>query len=79
MLGRTVPFQWNLYMYAPELEENRKLLDYAAGIEDTLDGSSGSTFTYLPIIFEDDCQICNDKMRFVKSNQIKYKLSFEML
>jgi len=66
-------------MYAPELEENRKLLDYAAGIEDTLDGSSGSTFTYLPIIFEDDCQICNDKMRFVKSNQIKYKLSFEML
>ena len=33
------------------------LLDYAAGIEDTLDGCHGFSFTYLPVVFEDDCQI----------------------
>lgn len=35
-----------LQLYAPRLE--RRLNDYAAGIEDTLDGSHGPNFTYLP-------------------------------
>ena len=73
------PISMEFVLYAPEFEENRQLLDYAAGIEDTLDGSSGPTFTYLPIIFEDDCQICNAKVSFAESNKIKYKLRFKIL
>lgn len=38
---------------------HRPLLDYVSGIEDTLDGSHGPTFTYTPIAYQDDCQIAS--------------------
>ena len=59
-----------LILYAPSFEKGKSLVDYSGGIYDTLDGSSGSTFTYLPIAYNDDCQI---------SNEIKYKLEIEFL
>ena len=65
--------------YAPQLEEKKELLDYVAGIEDTLDGSSGCDFTYLPVIFEDDCQICAGHNRFVKGNEVKYYLRIKIM
>jgi hypothetical protein len=37
-------------MHAPELEKNRSLADYLGGIMDTLDGSHGVEFTYLPVV-----------------------------
>lgn len=46
-------------MRAPEFEANRSLVDYTGGIMDTLDGSHGLSFTYLPIVYEDDCQVCS--------------------
>jgi len=44
--------------FAPGFEKGKGLVDYVGGIEDTLDGSHGFTFTYLPIVFQDDCQVC---------------------
>jgi hypothetical protein len=41
------------------LEPRRKTPHYLGGIFDSLGGSSGFTFTYLPIVFEDDSQICS--------------------
>ena len=74
------PVSVEFLLFAPVLEKGRRVLDYWAGIEDTLDGSSGSTFTYLPVVFEDDCQISVSKtMRYIKSEQTKYTLRFEIL
>lgn len=28
---------------------------------DTLGGSHGPTFTYMPIVYQDDCQVCSLK------------------
>ena len=48
----------SVLLYVPEREEpNISVFDYVGGIEDTLDGSSGVHFTYLPVVYEDDCQI----------------------
>ena len=46
---------------------------------DIIDGSSGFTFTYIPVIFEDDCQICKMISKLVLSDAIKYKLRFEII
>ena len=73
------PIWMDLTLYAPEFEKNKSLLDYEAGIEDTLDGSSGFTFTYLPIVFEDDCQIYKASSRLIKSTEIRYSLRFEIM
>jgi hypothetical protein len=66
-------------LYAPSFERKRTMLDYIAGVEDTLDGSSGFTFTYLPIVFEDDCQICDWNSRLIKSTKTKYVLRIEIM
>ena len=70
------PIRMDLTLYAPEFEKNKTLLDYTAGIEDTLDGSSGFTFTYLPVVFEDDCQICEGGSRLIVSAETRYSLRF---
>jgi hypothetical protein len=51
-----------------------RLIDYLGGIMDTLDGSSGRTFTYLPIVFEDDCQVCETRTKWVRSSKESYRL-----
>lgn len=82
MKGRawtTGPIRMTFILYAPSFEKGKVLLDYAAGIEDTLDGSSGFTFTYLPVVFEDDCQICELSMRLVCCQEVKYHLTFEVI
>lgn len=73
------PIRMTFILYAPSFEKGKVLLDYAAGIEDTLDGSSGFTFTYLPVVFEDDCQICELSMRLVCCQEVKYHLTFEVM
>ena len=59
------PIKLDLTIHAPAMHPNRRLVDYMGGVMDTLDGSSGSTFTYLPIVFEDDCQVCDGANRFI--------------
>ena len=66
-----------LCLHAPELK--RPLSDYAAGIEDSLDGSHGPTFTYLPICYQDDCQVCQWSMEFVRSTITFYTLNVTFL
>jgi len=73
------PIRMGLTLYAPEFEKNKTLLDYTAGISDTLDGSSGFTFTYLPVVFEDDCQICQSNSWLIVSAETRYSLRFEIL
>jgi hypothetical protein len=51
---------------------NRNLVDYISGIMDTLDGSHGETFTYLPIVYQDDCQICSCIAHFKQDNETWY-------
>lgn len=64
------PVRLDFTLYAPSLD--RRLLDYADGIQDTLDGSHGCHFTYLPIVYEDDCQVCIAEDRFVASQETYY-------
>jgi hypothetical protein len=66
-----------LSLYAPRLE--RRLLDYLAGIMDTLDGSLGPNFTYLPIAYQDDCQICAGRSQFVESAEAFYTVRINFL
>ena len=71
------PIAMDFSLHAPRLE--RRLLDYVAGIEDTLDGSHGPNFTYLPIVYQDDCQICDLRSQFVSSPQTFYTVSITFL
>lgn len=41
---------------------------------DTLDGSSGRTFTFLPIVFEDDSQVCEAEAKWVNRPKLSYYL-----
>ena len=82
MKGRAWYFgaiEMNVTMSAPSFEKGKVLLDYISGIEDTLDGSSGYEFTYLPIVFEDDCQVFQERCKFVKTKKIAYKVEIKFL
>lgn len=69
----------DLVMNAPELEENKTLTDYMSGIMDTLDGSHGVEFTYLPIVYEDDCQVCSGKTEFKQNSKTHYEITIRFL
>ena len=73
------PVGLDLALYAPSLPPNRSLLDYVGGVMDTLDGSSGCTFTFLPIVYEDDCQVALGNMRFFESQTVHYSLKVTFL
>ena len=66
-------------MYATELEKNRTLTDYMGGIMDTLDGSHGVEFTYLPIVYEDDCQVCDGETKFKQNSKTYYEITIRFL
>jgi hypothetical protein len=57
----------DLDVHAPTLEPGHALVDYLGGVMDTLDGSHGAHFTYLPIVYNDDCQVCDSASRFNRS------------
>ncbi len=63
--------------YGSQLE--KALVDYLGGIMDTLDGSHGFTFTYLPIVYQDDYQVVSGGWRFVESAETKYSLKITFL
>jgi hypothetical protein len=68
------PIEMNLEIYAPKLEEKKGLDDYIGGVMDTLDGSHGQYFTYLPVVYQDDCQVALGSHRFIESSEIYYIL-----
>jgi hypothetical protein len=55
------------------------VLDYMAGVEDTLDGCHGFGFTYLPIAFEDDQQVVEARTRVVDSTDDRYEVTVTFL
>ena len=55
------------------------LVDYMGGVMDTLDGSSGLTFTYLPIVFEDDCQVVQSDVKMQDHPTSKYIVEVTVL
>jgi len=69
----------DLVVYGPELHKGPNISDYAAGVEDTIDGSSGGTFTYLPIVMQDDSQIVSLSMRYAKAEEARYCLLVKFL
>jgi hypothetical protein len=68
------PVRVRLTVFGPSSLDRWSLILYLGGIMDTLDGSSGRTFTYLPIVFEDDCQVRDSQTRWVKSSESSYRL-----
>jgi len=69
----------DLMMRAPAFEKGKILADYVGGIMDSLDGSHGPTFTYLPIVFQDDCQVSRCKSTFKASKTSHYVVKIEFL
>jgi len=68
-----------MLLCAPEFEPEVRLCDYGAGILDTLDGSHGFCFTYLPIVFQDDCQVVSYEGQFRISANIGYIVNVKFL
>jgi hypothetical protein len=68
------PVGLGLTVFGPNALNRWALNDYVGGIMDTLDGSSGETYTYLPIVFEDDCQVCDIEARWVRNPKDSYRL-----
>jgi len=66
-------------MHARKFENNRSLIDYVGGIMDTLDGSHGIKFTYLPVVYEDDCQVADITSQFKLSNNAFYEITIRFL
>jgi hypothetical protein len=73
------PVRIDLAIYAPSLPLGRSIVDYLSGVMDTLNGSSGDTFTFLPIVYEDDCQVTVSNMQFVESESAHYTLAVTFL
>lgn len=71
------PIGLYISLYAPKLE--RPLIDYLGGIQDTLDGSHGPGFTYLPICYQDDRQVAAAHVRFVESVDESYAIGISFL
>jgi hypothetical protein len=64
----------NVTIFGPRSLDRWNLNDYLGGIMDTLDGSSGRTFTYLPIVFEDDCQVRETQSKWLERSESSYRL-----
>lgn len=71
--------QLDVKVRAPERLGHWALLEYAGVIMDTLDGSSGVHFTYLPIVYEDDCQVSCGATKYEKSPDESYAVHVRFL
>lgn len=69
----------NVTLHASSLDKGKSLVDYVSGIYDTLDGSHGVYFTYLPIVYQDDCQVCQSKAALMFSRRASYMVHIEFL
>lgn len=63
-------------MHAAGFEGARTLADYIGGVvADTLGGSHGRTFTYLRVIFEDDCQVAHVGAQMLTDETLRYRVT----
>lgn len=68
------PVELDVRICGPEEARKRSLTDYMGGIMDALDGSHGATFTYLPIVYEDDCQVSDVRAMFRRAAEPSYRV-----
>ncbi len=73
------PVQLELTLYGPTPVTINDLNAYVGGVMDTLDGSHGPTFTYLPVVFQDDCQVTAIKSHWVESRDTRYEVKIVFL
>lgn len=66
-------------VYSQGLEKGISFIDYIGGIMDTLDGSHGVHFTYLPIVYQDDCQVCEMSWQLRSSADCRYSVEVRVL
>jgi hypothetical protein len=71
------PVGLTLNILTPIMEHS--LGDFSGGIADTLDGSHGPSFTYLPIVYQDDCQIVQMNLSHEVSTESSYELTINFL
>lgn len=64
----------DLIIYNKEGLNRANFVEYIGGVMDTLDGSRGVHFTYLPIMYEDDCQVCKSNYSYQESANPWYEL-----
>ena len=77
MAGRAWSFEaieLILLLYGNPDNFDKTSWDYIAGIMDTLDGSSGQTFTFLPIVYEDDCQVYSGGFEIKEAKEEAYEI-----
>jgi len=55
-------------------DTGRSLIDYLGGVMDTLDGSHGPSFTYLPIVMQDDRQITGGRWETREGDRPHYQV-----
>ena len=68
-----------LSIFAPSLEKRMTPIDYMSGIFDTLGGSHGQHFTYLPIVYQDDVQAHLGECTFHESTRTYYVIKIQFL
>ena len=75
------PVRLEIILHTPNLEQSAfdAVTGYGGGIMDTLDGSHGYTFTYLPIVYQDDCQVCDMRVSFKESPDTFYEIKVTFL
>jgi len=69
----------NFTICSPKITNHWTLNGFLGGIMDTLDGSHGPSFTYLPIVYEDDCQVVESRWHFVEAEIESYELKIDFL
>lgn len=77
MAGRAWYFgavELSLTVESPSHFDHEDLLAHVSGIMDTLGGSAGQTFTYLPIVYQDDCQVCGITSEWHENSQERYEV-----
>jgi hypothetical protein len=73
------PVELGVIIYAPGFERGKSMTDYEGGVMDTLDGSHGYTFTYLPIVYQDDCQVVKGDFLLKKDSRSHYRIVVRFL
>jgi hypothetical protein len=56
-----------------------KSYEHLGGVMDTLDGAHAKSFTYLPIVFQDDCQVYKATVTYGDDNQERYHVGIVFL
>jgi hypothetical protein len=69
----------DLEIHAPHMEPSRALVDYVGGVMDTLDGLHRPDFTYLPIVYNDDCKVCEGRSSVHRSQDEWYSARITFL